>query len=62
MIEKAFDIIRKKGLSYFEVKAIKVINSYEEYLLETQFIWRDSWEKSASTKTEEEYNILKEVL
>lgn len=59
---EALKVVSEKGLSYFEIKAIKATNNYNEYLRETPFIWKDSWERDVATKTEEEYNLIKEYI
>ena len=59
---EALKVVSEKGLSYFEIRAIKATNSYNEYLRETPFIWKDSWERDAATKTEYEYDLIKKYI
>ena len=59
---EAFEIIKKKGLHYLEVSLIRSNISYEDYCVELS---REiGFQKLIDTKlkTEEEYDLLKEVL
>lgn len=61
---KAFEIIKKKGVSFVEIALIVSCKSYEEYCIEMKSnrVYLTSYECMKTLKTQEEFDLLKEEL
>lgn len=61
---KALEIIKKKGCSYMEILLIVSCKRYEEYCFEmnSDRVYENGFECERAFKTQEEYDLLKELL
>ena len=61
---KALEIIKEKGCSYIEKALIVSCKNYKEYCFEMNSgrVYLSEYERWATIKTQEEYDLLKEVL
>lgn len=61
---KAFKIIKEKGCSYMEIALIVSCKNYEEYCIEMNSgrVYSSGYECERAFKTQEEFDLLKEVL
>ena len=61
---KALEIIKEKGCSYIEKALIVSCKSYEEYCFEmnSDRVYLSEYERRATIKTQEEFDLLKELL
>lgn len=60
--KKAVKIIKEKGLHYLEVSLIQSCSSYKDYYVEMKITINTRPMIDSKIKTEEEYELLKEVL